>query len=430
MVKETSTTQSTSQKVEAAQTAATQTAVPAAGEKQLFNQYGAAQGAQAMAPTYVDQAQLKELEYRLSTKIAQGSSGAKTGLLWLVTLITLGAAGFAGYTAFQNQQKLVTFNNTYDSVKQQISEATFKIEQKATLLENAQTQNAALQQTTSALAQNYQSLGQSVNGLITAQQQQAQSLNDLAGKVANFESRNPYDWQLAESYFLVNNASVKAVFEKDIKAAIWMLTQADELLKPIEEENVVALREAISKDIANLNNISLVDMRGLGLTLDRAYDNVDSLVLEGYSDPKVRAAAFEKTQETTKDITDWKANLLNSANDFASRFVEVRRRNAEAATEFLTPEQDLYLRENIKTRILLAKADLAHGDKEAMQADLADAIKLVNAYYDPESTATKNTLEMLTSVEKSEITIKTPEVLQSATAFSQFARQHLLGRGM
>ena len=425
MVKETITTQSTSQKVEAAQAYAAQTA----GEKQSYIQPGVAQTAQAMAPTYVDQAQLKELEYRLSTKVAQGS-GAKTGLLWFVTLIALGAAGFAGYTAFQNQQKIMAYENAYNSVKQQISDATFKVEQKATLLENAQTKNAALEQTTASLAQNYQTLGQSLNGLIAAQQQQAQSVNDLASKVAAFETRNPFDWQLAESYFLVNNASVKAVFDKDIKAAVWMLTQADELLKPIEEEKVVALREAISKDIAALNNISLVDIRGLGMTLDRAYDNIDNLVLEGYSDPKVRAAAFEKTQETTKDISDWKANLLNSANDFAARFVEVRRRNAEAATEFLTPEQDLYLRENIKTRILLAKSDLSHGDKEAMQANLADAIKLVKAYFDPESTVTQNTLKMLTSIEQSEITIKTPEVLQSATAFSEFARQHLLGRGM
>ena len=65
-----------------------------------------------------------------------------------------------------------------------------------------------------------------------------------------------------------------------------------------------------------------------------------------------------------------------------------------------------------------------------MQANLADAIKLVNAYFDPESTVTQNTLKMLTSIEQSEIAFKTPEVLQSATAFSEFARQHLLGRGM
>lgn len=429
MVKETSTTQSTSPKVEAAQAAATQDAAAAVVEKNSSTNVEVAPSVQPQAPVYVDQAQLKELEYRLSTKVAEGSSGAKTGLLWIVTLLALGAAGFAGYTALQNQQKLTTISSAYDAVKQQMSEASIKVEQKAALLESAVTAHHSLEQNAATLAQNYQTLGKSVNDLIAAQQQQSESVNNLAAKVTSFETRNPYDWMLAESYFLVNNASAKAVFEKDIKAAVWMLTQADELLVTIENEEVVALREAISKDITTLNNISLVDMRGLGMTLDRAYDNIDNLVLEGYSDPKVRAAAFEKAQETTKDIKDWKANLLNSANDFASRFVEVRRRNAEAATEFLTPEQDLYLRENIKTRILLAKADLSHGDKEAMQANLADAIKLVKTYFDPESTVTKNTLEMLASVEQSEITIKTPEVLQSATAFSQFARKHLLGRG-
>ena len=167
----------------------------------------------------------------------------------------------------------------------------------------------------------------------------------------------------------------------------------------------------------------------MGMTLDRAYDNVDTLVLEGFTDPKTRAAAFEKSNEVSADVADWKTNLLNSANQFASRFVEVRRRDAEAATEFLTPEQDVYLRENIKTRILLAKSDLSHGDKEAMQANLADAVRLIKAYYDPKSTITTSTLDMLTGIEKSEITIQTPEVLQSSAAFSQFAREHLLGRG-
>ena len=74
----------------------------------------------------------------------------------------------------------MAYENAYNSVKQQISDATFKVEQKATLLENAQTKNAALEQTTASLAQNYQTLGQSLNGLIAAQQQQAQSVNDFS----------------------------------------------------------------------------------------------------------------------------------------------------------------------------------------------------------------------------------------------------------
>lgn len=378
--------------------------------------------------SFASQAQLKELEYRLSTQVA-AKSGGKTGLLWVVTLLTIAAAGFGGFTAYQNQQRINLMTNEYSMAQNKVNDALAKIDRSATLLETAQMQNSALVQNNATLTQNYNNMVESVNGVVASQEQMSSDFATLSSKVANFEARNPLDWQLAEAYFLVNNAQSKAVFEKDLKAALWMLTQADELIANIEEEQVVALRAAISKDMATLKNITAVDVRGLGLSLDRAYDNVDNLVLEGYSDPKTRQAAFEKHEGTTENLADWKENLLNSANEFASRFVEVRRRNAEAATEFLTPAQDLYLRENIKTRILLAKSDLSHGDKESMQSNLQDAINLVNAYFDPESLVTKNVLETLNSLVNSEITIKTPDVLQSATAFSNFAHQHLLGRG-
>ena len=367
------------------------------------------------------------LKAQLATLQAQ-NSGSKHGLLWLVVVIALAGAGFAGFTAYQNQNALLKLDANSEATKQQISSAVASIERSASSFELTQQQNTTLQQALGSLNQNYQSLGQTINGVVSAQQQQGATVSALDAKLQSFAERNPNDWKLAESYFMVNNAAAKAIFEKDIKAAVWMLTKADELLVGMQEDEIVALREAISKDITALNNISLVDLRGLGLTLDRAYDNVDQLVLEGYSDPRKRAAAFQSNNEPSSNVADWKENLTKSANDFAQRFVEIRHRNPEAATEFLSPEQDLYLRENIKTRILLAKADLAHGDKEAMQANLNDAIKLVTTYFDPESTVTTNTLELLNKVAQSEVTIATPESLQSSIKFADFAQAHLLNR--
>lgn len=367
------------------------------------------------------------LKAQLATLQAQ-NSGSKHGLLWLVVVIALAGAGFAGFTAYQNQNALLKLDANSEATKQQISSAVASIERSASSFELTQQQNTTLQQALGSLNQNYQSLGQTINGVVSAQQQQGATVSALDAKLQSFAERNPNDWKLAESYFMVNNAAAKAIFEKDIKAAVWMLTKADELLVGMQEDEIVALREAISKDITALNNISLVDLRGLGLTLDRAYDNVDQLVLEGYSDPQKRTAAFQSNNEPSSNVADWKENLTKSANDFAQRFVEIRHRNPEAATEFLSPEQDLYLRENIKTRILLAKADLAHGDKEAMQANLNDAIKLVTTYFDPESTVTTNTLELLNKVAQSEVTIATPESLQSSIKFADFAQAHLLNR--
>ncbi|HIV54945.1 MAG TPA: uroporphyrinogen-III C-methyltransferase [Candidatus Anaerobiospirillum stercoravium] len=394
--------------------------------------------AQEQAAINALQSEVGTLRAKIAELQAQSANnaGSKHGMLWLVVAIALAAAGFASFTAYQSQNELIKLNSNMASTQQQIQSSVAQVEGKANELRVAaqqfstlQNDHTAIQQALTSVNQNYQTLGQSVNGIIAAQQQLGATMSNLDATVQAFSERNPNDWLLSESYFLVNNAAAKAIFEQDIKAAVWMLTKADELLVEMQGDEVVALREAISQDIAALNNISLVDLRGLGLTLDRAYDNIDQLVIEGYSDPAKRAAAFVSTNEPSENIADWKENLTKSANDFAQRFVEVRRRNPEAATEFLAPEQDLYLRENIKTRILLAKADLAHGDKEAMQANLNDAIKLVTTYFDPESTVTVNTLEMLNKVAASEVTIATPESLRSAVAFSDFAKAHLLNRG-
>lgn len=430
MVKETSATESTSPQMATAQEAQSKDnkterdskVVPAAP-----NNGASVQVPAVAAPAPASQEQLKALEGKLSAQIDK-KSGGKTGLLWVVTILSLAAAGFAGFTSFQNQQTLTLLQSEALSNNKSVSEALVKIENSAATLEQAQMANSQLLQNYNVLVNNYNTFSSQVNELKSVAAKQSADFAALSEQVQVFSERNPNDWRLAESFFLVNNATAKAVFEKDLDAAIWMLSKADELLVGMEEGDVVALREAISRDVSVLKNIAKVDTRGMGLALDRAYDNVDQLVLEGYSDPKTRAAAFDKSEsnEPSADIKDWKENLLKSANDFASRFVEVRRRDAAAATEFLTPEQDLYLRENIKTRILLAKADLSHGEKEAMQANLKGAIGLISTYFDPESQITVSTLELLNGIASSEITIQTPKVLESTNAFAQFAQERLM----
>lgn len=258
-------------------------------------------------------------------------------------------------------------------------------------------------------------------------QQQTSDFQALHQQVQTYSERNPNDWLLAESFFLVNNATVKVVYEKNIAAALWMLSKADSLLVNIEGLDVANLREAISRDVATLKNVPAIDLRSKLLQLDRVYDNVKNLALEGYSDPEARAAAFSKreTNEPSADLKEWKENFIKSANDFASRFVEVRRRNIEAATEFLTPDQDNFLRENIKTRILLAKTDIGRGDKEALQNNLNEAMHLIQTYFSPDSEVTVSSLATLKEIAEGEISVATPQALESAAAFSQYAQSHL-----
>lgn len=433
MEKETSTTPSTSQnEIEKLNSTTEQTAsVKSSG---------------VITPQYIDPnqslvtaAQLNNVEERLKTSIVK-NAGGKTGLLWLVAILGLAAGGFGSYTAFMQQQAFNSFSNNYAEQQKDVSknvshfelalkdidEAKRTIETKAQELSNAVNMVQELRQEHMTLSTNDQNLGQLMNAIQAEQKNLTAQVQDVNQQLAAFKERNPEDWMLAESFFMVNNANMKAVYEKDIDNAIWSLTVADELIAPIQSKEVLDIREAISKDLMTLRNISKVDFSKLGNELDRAYDNVEKLVFNGYSD---KQKVFNKSTEPTEDIANWKENLQKSALEFSNRFIEIRRRSPDAANEFLTPEQELYVRENIKTRILLAKNALSHGEKEDMVSNLNQAVNLIKAYCEQENQITKTTLDYLNRLSQSEITIATPKQLESYPLFNNFAKEHLIGRG-
>lgn len=406
-----------------------------------------------LTPQYIDpnqslvtSAQLHSVEERLQTKIVQ-NAGAKTGLLWCVAVLALAAGGFGSYTAFMQQQKQIQTDGSINTIQteflknqQQFSSSLAKVEsaekaidiakqevdKKTAELNSAVALIAELKQEHQALGVNDQNLNKLLESVQTAQAQISDKLNTIEQDLNNLKERNPEDWLLSEGLFLVNNAYQKAVFEKDVATAIWMLTKADELLVNIEKEQVIAIREAISKDLNTLKNIAQIDFRSLGFDLDSAYDNVDKLIFNGYAD---KQTVFQKNAAPTDDIANWKENLLTSAKEFSNRFIEIRRRDPNSVNEFLSPDQELYVRENMKTRILLAKNALVHGEKEEMQNNLNQAISLIKGYCVQENQVTKNTLDYLNKLAQSEITIATPRTLESYQAFNNFAKEHLFGRG-
>ena len=168
MEKETSATASTSPQGAAASSAAN----TATSKTVMLPNSTASAGTTAGTADYASLAQLKDMEYRLNSKIeSKSSSGAKTGLLWLVTVIALAGAGFAGYTAFQNQQRLAFIDNDLQNSRTQVSEALIKIESSATAFEQAQRLNMQLQQSHNVLEANDKALIEKVNEVISTQQQ-------------------------------------------------------------------------------------------------------------------------------------------------------------------------------------------------------------------------------------------------------------------
>lgn len=346
------------------------------------------------------------------------------GLTIFCVLLAAAIAG-VGFYGYQELQTLKAGQSALSQSNADLSAAQASLTEANARVSGLIAQNDKLSADNQALYQQNQALSAKLNELIAKQDETSQGVAAVYQRLDRYEARDPNEWRIAESYFNVAEAYRQAVFGGNIKAAMWNLQQADSLLANLQDKNIVAVREGIAKDLSALSGLPEIDVMGISLRLEQLYRDTDELVLSGYSDPEKRAHAFDKSTEPTSSFADWKNNLVNSAKEFSSRFVEIRRRSADAAVEFLSPQQELYLRENIKTRILLAKFNLAGGQQEQYSANLSEALRMVEAYFDKESTMVQAVINQLNSLKDQAVVPEIPRALESLRIFDKLAQEHL-----
>ncbi|SUG35785.1 uroporphyrinogen III methylase [Salmonella enterica subsp. arizonae] len=93
-------------------------------------------------------------------------------------------------------------------------------------------------------------------------------------------------------------------------------------------------------------------------------------------------------------------------------FITIRRRD-DTAVPLLAPNQDVYLRENIRSRLLVAAQAVPRHQEETYRQALDNVSTWVRAYYDTDDAATKAFLEEVDKLSQQNITMDLPETLQS-----------------
>ena len=243
-------------------------------------------------------------------------------------------------------------------------------------------------------------------------------------RLNNYEARNPNDWIIAQSFFLVSNAQNILSFTDNIHAAIVNLNQADLLLVKVDDPKITLIREKIIEDLLALKNVPYVDVRGSNFKLDSIYNNIDNMPLNEFLDEKAHGMLFKKQENKDGSIQNWRENLWNSIKTFSSRFIEVRRRNDTVVNEFLSPAQTNILLKNLKTELLLAKVALNNKDQESFNNNIAQISTHIKAYFDVNNEVCKNNLEALDELANTVITVQKPNELKSFTAFSKLATEY------
>lgn len=327
-----------------------------------------------------------------------------TALSLLAILIAIGVGG-AGYYFGQQQvveiqQKLTALESQSGvAVSAPVSDNSRQVTQLEQGLKTAQDKVEQLEQ-----------LVESKTGEIAALQSQVKQVSQLVG------AQQPSDWLFSEADFLLNNALRKLVLDNDVDTAISLLKLADETLVKVNNLQANAIRTAINQDLKQLLSLSSVDQNAVMQKLSQLANTVDELQALNVNFDETP----EKSGKLSDDIADWQQNVEKSATSFLNHFIRISPKQSADKKELLAPNQDIYLRENIRLRLQLAIMAVPRQQDELYKQSLDAVASWVRSYFDTNAEVTQNFLKSVDELADSSIYVDVPGQLQSLTLLDKY----------
>ncbi len=331
-----------------------------------------------------------------------------TGLSLLAILIALGVGG-AGY--YFGQQQVGEFQQKLTALEAQINNKTVV----SAPAQDVKFDTTQLAQLESANKATQDKIAQ-VEELINAKSHELVGLQSQINKVsAQANAQQPTDWLFSEADFLLNNALRKLVLDNDVDTAVSLLKLADETLAKVNNSQSAAIRSAINQDLKQLLSVAGVDQNAVMQKLSQLANTVDEL--------PVLDVNFGDDQNATKlsdSLSDWAENAEKSATSFLNHFIRISPKHGADRKELLAPNQDIYLRENIRLRLQLAIMAVPRQQNELYKQSLEAVASWIRSYFDTNAEVTQSFLKSVDELSEVSIYVDVPSQLQSLSMLDKY----------
>ncbi|MFP7410598.1 uroporphyrinogen-III C-methyltransferase [Aeromonas veronii] len=329
------------------------------------------------------------------TAAVNGSKSRSGAVLGGVAILL--ALGLTGGLYLHGHKNAVAQQAELAQLKQQLASALSKIDQ--TSSKDAE-QLAALDQT---------------------QQRLQGEVQGLQNRVLDLNDKRPNDWMLAESEYLVRMAGRKLWLEHDLVSAITLLGNADERIAALNDPSLMPIRKALAEDIAKLKGMPRIDREGLTLKLAALSDQIELLPLSTVSMPEAKA---EPDQAVSANPDEWESNLKKNWVKFTENFVTIRRRDG-AVEALLSPQQEIFLRENLKTKLLQAQLSVYREQQALYEDSLDKAQRWLTQYFDTDNSATRYLQGEIDKLKGEQIQIDYPAQFKTQAMLEQVLTERL-----
>ncbi|WP_394130145.1 uroporphyrinogen-III C-methyltransferase [Shewanella maritima] len=300
--------------------------------------------------------------------------------LFFIALIAIGVSGFSAWLYFSlNAQQQAS-----NQIETQLNSQTGRLDSTASQF------NQSLSQTSQRIAE-LEVLQRSDTQAYQELQQLKSTTEELSQRVSVVARRSPNHWMASEAEYLVRMAGRKLWLEKDPLTATGLLEAADERIKSMRDPALMPIRQALANDIKQTKSVKSTDVVGTVYAIDALISQLDTLPLNR---AKAQAGEDVVQQPITDSISDWQSNLAKTWQEMTETFITVRKRTTDLEP-LLAPEQQWYLVENIRNKLLQAQLALYNYDEVNYRQSISFANKWITQYFDLEATETQASLDTL-----------------------------------
>lgn len=357
----------------------------------------------AAAETVANASTTKETPVKETVVVKKG--GSALGLLAIFIALGLGGAGY-----YLGQLQV-------EEIQQKLTALSGKVQQPVPTVvaegQNFEAERAQLQQLIAFSKTAGEQIGE-LHHEIAVKEQSLSALKQEVQRLANqAKAEQPNDWLLTEADFLLNNALRKLVLDNDVDTSVALLKVADETLSKVALPEVAPVRNAIHSDLKNLLSLNNVDQNAIMQDLSELANNVDELTVLN-----VNFDEDPNNDKLTDSLDDWKENAEKSAVSFLNHFIRVTPKKANDKA-LLAPNQDIYLRENIRLRLQIAILSVPRQQDDLYKQSLQTVASWIRTYFDTNTDVAQNFLKKLDELAEQSIYVDVPTQLSGLNALDK-----------
>lgn len=251
-----------------------------------------------------------------------------------------------------------------------------------------------------------------------------ETLQNISAQLKLLAKNSTDEWVLAEAAYLLRLANHRVLMSRDTAGTRQLLEAADQLILRVNDVSLYTVREAIAKDIATLDSIEHIDRTGIYSRLNAMSQQIADLPL--YVPTTKQSSAVDEHGVRDYSQLGWVRRVVAQTKDALANFaaaLSIRYRDFRVEP-LLPPEQDFYLRQNLRLMIEQAKSALLAGEQEIYLQSLGNARAWIGQYFQLSEGITTAMLENIDNLMSIQVVYPAPDISESSRALTHYIENY------